>query len=132
MAVRKRPDKKDFFMKYQQLLLLLTFVLYTRCPGKDSLCTEFAERLGITKYDLHWVFNYAFERDEEIELAGYHQRFLLSCGLTLSANDIARASHFRYFMTPPFHLKYYLSSNYKLIEDLLPIDSISNNFDPNY
>jgi len=135
MAVRKRPDrpdKKEFFMKYQQLLLLLTFVLYTRCPDRYEICTSFAERLGITKYYLQWVFNYEFDRDEEIELTGYHQRFLLSCGLNRSANDIARASHFRYFMTPPFHLKYYLSSNYELFKNLLPIDSISNNFDPNY
>jgi len=132
MAVRKRPDKKEFFMKYQQLLLLLTFVLYTRCPDRYEICTSFAERLGITKYYLQWVFNYEFDRDEEIELTGYHQRFLLSCGLNHSANDIARASHYRYFMTPPFHLKYYLSSNYELFKRLLPFDPIPNNFEPNY
>ena len=131
MAVRKRPDnpdKKEFFMKYQQLLLLLTFVLHTRCPGRYELCTLFAERFGITKYYLHWVFNYAFDRDEEIELTGYHQRFLLSCRLNRSANDIAKATRFRYFMTPPFHLKYYLSSNYEAFKNLLPYDSIAENY----
>jgi len=131
MAVRKRPEKKEFFMKFQQLLLLLTF-LYTPCPERNQLCSSFAREFNITKYDLYWVINYVFQPKEVREIAGYHQRFLLSCGLNLSANDTARAIEYGYFITPPYHLKYYLSSNYKLIEDLLPDDPIPYNFDPNY
>ena len=132
MAVRKNEEKKDFFMKYQQLLLLLTFVLFTRCPERDELCTMIAEEFDITQYDLYMVYNYVFYTEEAKELAGYHQRFLLSCGLNRSANDIAKAIHYGYFMTPPYHLKYYLSSNYERIKNLLPADPIPENWDPNF
>ena len=131
MAVRKRLEAKHkFFMKYQQLLLLLTFFLHTKCPEKSELCRSIASELGITKYDLYRVFNYVFPHKDVTDLAGYHQRFLLSLGLNRSANAIARAVHYKYFMPPPYYLIYYLHSYYKVIEDLLFPVSPGENVEP--
>ena len=131
IAVRKTLEAKhNFFMKYQQLLLLLTFFLYTKCPDKSKLCTQIASEFRITKYDLYRVFNYVFPEEDVIDIAGYHQRFLLSLGLNRSANAIARAVNYKYFMPPPYYLIYYLQSYYKEIEDLLLPVSPAENFVP--
>ena len=152
MAVRKKPEKKDFYIKYQQLLLLLTF-LKTSCPRKEELCTSVAEEFHITKYDLQSFLNYEFEqteqkeskeekeqkerekerkRIEDTELAGYHQRFLLSCGLNRSANHTAGALLHGYFISPPYHLRFYIGDkyNYEYFKNLLPDVSIAENYVP--
>ena len=133
IAVPKRLEAKTkFFMKYQQLLLLMTFFLFTNCPQKNQLFKTFADFYGLTKYDFYRVYNYVFSSEDVTELATYHQRFLISHGLEHSANDIARAVRYGYFMPPPYHLKYYLRDNYQVIIDLLSGDSIAENYYPNF
>jgi hypothetical protein len=134
MAVRKIPEERDFYIKYQQLLLLLTF-LYTSCEGKEVLCTEFAIKNGITKNDLTSALSYLSyskeaKQQKDRELAGFHQRFLLSCGLDRSANDTAAALYYGYLTSPPFHLIFYLGSNYDYFNSALPHHWMSGNYVP--
>lgn len=133
MAVSKRLEAKTkFFMKYQQLLLLMTFVLFTNCPQKNELFKTFANFYGLTKYDFYRVCNYVFSSEDVTELATYHKKFLSSHKLEHSANDVDMSIRYGYFRPPPYHLKYYLRDNYQVIVDLLSGDSIAANYDGNF
>jgi hypothetical protein len=134
IAVRKSLEAKTkFFMKYQQLLLLMTFFLFTNCPQKAQLFKTFADFYGLTKYDFYRVYNYVFSKEDVTELTTYHQRFLHSHGLSHSAKDIERSVRVGYYRPPPFHLRYYLRDNYQVIVDLLSGESIAANYDhPNF